>query len=230
MIELLAVIAIVALLAALLFPLFGRMRTRANDATDMAHLRTIHSAWLLATTDNNGRVVMGHDPSAATNRSERHWPGRLAPYLGLKFPPDEFSVYLDHETLPTRNVLTQPDAPPLEAGARRQVAYGMNYLATGTFFSGGYVGALRSNGEMLENQPRIHQVSPQAIVFATGTGSWHLGSDGPKFEGKTISELGKDARVILRASEAGQATFIRMDGSAFASDVVPPAESWYISD
>lgn len=61
--ELLVVIAILAILAALAFPSLARMRDSAHLATCSANLRTLHTATMNFTADNNGLFPVGKNPT-----------------------------------------------------------------------------------------------------------------------------------------------------------------------
>ncbi|HWP30963.1 MAG TPA: type II secretion system protein [Fimbriimonadales bacterium] len=54
LIELLTVIAIIAILAAILFPVFQRVKTAAKRSADMSNMQTLHSALKLYQTDQGG--------------------------------------------------------------------------------------------------------------------------------------------------------------------------------
>lgn len=103
-------------------------------------------------------------------RYERHWPGTLAEFLGIRFQRDQYSVYLDYEALPDGH------SPFTIAAVRRvrqrqsEVNYGINDLATATYFSSGYAGALKHDGTVLEEATKLQDISPQVIIFASSDG------------------------------------------------------------
>jgi prepilin-type N-terminal cleavage/methylation domain-containing protein len=57
LLELLAVIATIAILAALLLPVLGKARNKAQQARCMSNLRQLGFAWVMYFNDNNGRLV-----------------------------------------------------------------------------------------------------------------------------------------------------------------------------
>ena len=57
LVELLAVVATIAILAALLLPVLGKARVKAQQARCMSNLRQLGFAWVMYFTDNNGRLV-----------------------------------------------------------------------------------------------------------------------------------------------------------------------------
>lgn len=57
LLELLAVIATIAILAALLLPVLGKARNKAQQTRCMSNLRQLGFAWVMYFTDNNGRLV-----------------------------------------------------------------------------------------------------------------------------------------------------------------------------
>lgn len=68
LIELLVVIAIVAILSAILFPVFGRAREKARQATCASHLRQIGMAISMYTEDYDG-----YFPAVAKNWTKDRW-------------------------------------------------------------------------------------------------------------------------------------------------------------
>jgi prepilin-type N-terminal cleavage/methylation domain-containing protein/prepilin-type processing-associated H-X9-DG protein len=56
LIELLVVIAIIAILAAILFPVFARVREKARQASCTSHMRQICAAQMMYTDDYDGRL------------------------------------------------------------------------------------------------------------------------------------------------------------------------------
>lgn len=76
LIELLVVVAIIGILAALVFPVIGKMRDRAQTAKCASNLRQIHVASTLFSSDNNNTIVPSLNWKAGGT-----WYDVLAPYL-----------------------------------------------------------------------------------------------------------------------------------------------------
>src|SRR5437870_5330427 len=57
LLELLAVIATIAIMAALLFPILGKAKIKAQQTACHSNLRQLGLAWVLYYGDNNGRLV-----------------------------------------------------------------------------------------------------------------------------------------------------------------------------
>ena len=229
LIELLVVVVVIALLAALLIGVLSRARLQSEQSRDLAQLRQLHQAWSLAAVDNNGKAPIPFTRQGASNRSERHWPGRLALYLGLEFPPREYSVFLDYQTLPEETPLRDPSLARPAAGERKTITYAMNHVGIGTHFSGGFVGATTSSGERLDRETRMSDLSSSTIVLANSNpGQWHVGNvldiAGEPYD----PESHGDGETNLRFSFKGKANFIRADGAAFSTDRIPPTEMWVV--
>jgi prepilin-type N-terminal cleavage/methylation domain-containing protein/prepilin-type processing-associated H-X9-DG protein len=72
LIELLVVIAIIAILAAILFPVFSRVKARAVQTSCLSNLKQIGLALHMYMTDNDGLLSSWNDP----NGSLGYWPWR----------------------------------------------------------------------------------------------------------------------------------------------------------
>jgi len=80
LIELLVVIAIIALLAAILFPVFGRVRERARTTTCASNLKQLGLAAMQYEADNDTYFMTGR--SITKYYSGYGWAGQLYPYFG----------------------------------------------------------------------------------------------------------------------------------------------------
>jgi len=83
-IELLIVIAIIAILAALLLPVFQKVRTRAYRAQCSSNLRQIGLGMVLYAQDNEEKLMPGHllsAPNPVTGNDTAGWAGAFNPYL-----------------------------------------------------------------------------------------------------------------------------------------------------
>jgi type II secretory pathway pseudopilin PulG len=226
-IELLAVIAVIAILSALLIPVVSSMVTRAQSSADLSNLRQLHHAYFLAGADDNGMAPMAAVPEA---KHKQHWPGRLAPYLDLKFPAGEYTVYLDYPSLPEKTPLTSPGVDPIAPSGRKFVTYGMNHHATGTYWKSAFHGALRSDGTHLDAPARLHMIRPGAILFADASHLWHVGDGVLSHAGEQYDpEVHNKANsVYVNFPYNGKGNFIRADGSVFSSGSIPEIAAWAI--
>lgn len=113
LIELLVVIAVIAILAALLFPVFVKVREKARQATCASNIRQIGQAFLQYAQDNDQRLpdqVSGGTPDDMVAIAMiADWETHLAPYIknaGIsRCPSDTSSVptHLLYADLPIRD-------------------------------------------------------------------------------------------------------------------------------
>ena len=77
--ELMIVVGLVALLAALLLPVFGRMRAASASVRCAANLRQMTTAWAVYTADNQGQFMYFtfYADNAGTVAWNRYWPAVL---------------------------------------------------------------------------------------------------------------------------------------------------------
>ncbi|HRJ25952.1 MAG TPA: prepilin-type N-terminal cleavage/methylation domain-containing protein [Fimbriimonadaceae bacterium] len=75
LIELLVVIAIIAVLAAILFPVFSRVRAKAQQTTCLSQMRQIGQAMAMYTTESDQRLPDRRDLKSSL-------PGRYRPWTG----------------------------------------------------------------------------------------------------------------------------------------------------
>jgi len=80
LIELLVVIAIIAILAAILFPVFAKVRDKARQTSCASNLKQIALATLMYCQDNEEQFPIGYIDDPVTN-TVTSWPGEIAPYV-----------------------------------------------------------------------------------------------------------------------------------------------------
>jgi prepilin-type N-terminal cleavage/methylation domain-containing protein/prepilin-type processing-associated H-X9-DG protein len=88
LIELLVVIAVIAILAALLFPVFARVREKARQTSCLSNTKQLATALLMYAQDYDERVVLNDNWDLMAPRSfdgtlktVSDWPDLLQPYL-----------------------------------------------------------------------------------------------------------------------------------------------------
>jgi len=96
LIELLVVIAIIAILAAILFPVFAKVRDKARQASDMSNEKQLGLAIIQYVQDNSEVYPMAAQySSSAFGASFNGWPQTTQPYiksLGVFASPDDPSA------------------------------------------------------------------------------------------------------------------------------------------
>src|ERR1700733_8333485 len=92
LIELLVVIAIIAILAAILFPVFAKVREKARQTSCASNMKQITLGILQYQQDNDEMFPMGQTLASAAEGGFYGWPTEIAPYLKstdvLKCPDD----------------------------------------------------------------------------------------------------------------------------------------------
>jgi prepilin-type N-terminal cleavage/methylation domain-containing protein/prepilin-type processing-associated H-X9-DG protein len=81
LIELLTVIAVVAILIAIVFPLTKSLSERAKSISCISNLRRLHSAFMLATIENDGKFP--YESSTPDDSLPRQWHRRIGPFLEI---------------------------------------------------------------------------------------------------------------------------------------------------
>jgi len=81
LIELLVVIAIIAILAAILFPVFAKVREKARQTSCASNLKQIGLAEQQYAQDYDEMYTGAYKPADPNNNNRVHWPALLYPYV-----------------------------------------------------------------------------------------------------------------------------------------------------
>lgn len=118
LIELLVVIAIIAILAAILFPVFAKVREKARQTTCTSNMKQIGLALMQYVQDNDETYpsIGSIDPNweTDTNSNQAGWGSQIYPYVksvGTYACPDDSTI-----------AQTQPTYP-----GKRRISYNINY-------------------------------------------------------------------------------------------------------
>lgn len=185
LIELLIVVAIVALLAALLFPVFSKVRERARQTQCLSNLRQLGFATFQYAQDYDDRYPYGGDPSDLNTNSWQSWKGG-------KYWPAIQEMQANQQTLPNvmaayvkdRDLWHCPDDNgfdmggsfediPLAAHPSCFQAFGMSYVYTTPLALDGQT---ISNVRAWSRRPPYSEHEPVNVpLFSDHVGHWHGG-------------------------------------------------------
>ena len=172
LIELLVVIAIIAILAAILFPVFAKVREKARQTSCASNLKQIGLAFMQYEQDNDEKMIVNDDLWG------QGWAGKIYSYVK------------------SGGVYGCPDDPTSPSQGMYKVSYAMNanVWAGNTYFGQPTAGSLASQGSPsntvllfeIQNQsstgygvPGVDVTNFMEGASSTGTGSISGGCGGP---------------------------------------------------
>lgn len=132
LIELLVVIAIIAILAAILFPVFAKVREKARQTACMSNLRQVGLAALQYTQDNDEIFPLTERGGDVGDDHEYYWGDMLQPYIkswNMLHCPDS-DVPLGFKTIAGGTASAFQANPPYSI--QQTYDYGINDIVTGT--------------------------------------------------------------------------------------------------
>jgi prepilin-type N-terminal cleavage/methylation domain-containing protein/prepilin-type processing-associated H-X9-DG protein len=88
LIELLVVIAIIAILAAILFPVFAKVREKARQTTCLSNEKQIGLGFLQYVEDYDEVLPIGNEPKIAGQLGQTNWEYTIDPYIKTGIPPN----------------------------------------------------------------------------------------------------------------------------------------------
>lgn len=173
LIELLTVISIIAILAALLFPVAGNIRKRANQTTSTNNLRQWGSALTGSLADFDGTMPSDGGSAGGANRGDTDaWFNRLPPFLGLKRLSDP-----EMQNKPPRpgdkSVWINPAVPSAKSSGGFIFCYAMNdYLSNSAEPTIKLTRVERSSATvfMSERDDNTPSVTPREVKAYFGSG------------------------------------------------------------
>ena len=186
LVELLIVVAIIALLAALLFPVFAKIRERGRQTVCLSNLRQLGLATALYAQDSDDRYPYGGDPGdLQTNgwqfsESGKYWPAIQQMQANHQTLPHVMSNYVRDREIwhcPSDNgfdMTGQHEDIPLNAYPSAFQAFGMSY---------GYTTQLALEGQTITSvrawslNPPYSEHNPADVpLFYDLVGHWHGGA------------------------------------------------------
>jgi len=175
LIELLVVIAIIAILAAILFPVFQKVRENARSAKCQSNLKQIGVATIEYQQDYDESYPNGWQPDGIDNSHAglTMWRIALLPFLtGERIPPNSAAIYpgkgnvegnITAASWNSDNVLSCPDAPTSAAYGATSYGYNTSTL-TGGWDNG--TGNGDSNSVLHYVGKRLSQIRSPANIVA----------------------------------------------------------------
>ena len=186
LIELLVVAAIVALLAAVLLPVFAKVRERGRQVACLSNLRQLGLATFQYAQDFDDRYPYGGDPGDLDtdgwqfSENGKYWPAVQQMQASHQLIPNVMNGYVkDHELwhCPSDNgfdMSGQHENIPLHASPSAFQAFGMSYAYTTQLaLEGQTISSVRA----WSHDPPYSEHSPADVpLFYDLVGHWHGGA------------------------------------------------------
>ncbi|MHB9036775.1 MAG: prepilin-type N-terminal cleavage/methylation domain-containing protein [Armatimonadota bacterium] len=199
LIELLVVIAIIAILAAILFPVFAKAKSTANQSKCLSNLKQCTSAWMSYCDDMGGRTA----PYTNGALPYAPWQKTLLPWSGTQWVSGILSKYMRSELVaicaekqmvhpPSRLDLPYdggPQSQPSKLPAKGPYGYNGFYLA----FGGVNIGYTPETSRMSRVSVSMIQQPTRTICFMDSCDSWAqapgvTGWGGPAWESTAYAD------------------------------------------
>ncbi len=187
LIELLVVVAIVALLAALLFPVFAKVRERGRQAACLSNLRQLGMATFQYAQDSDDRYPYGGDPGDLNtdgweySQKGQYWPAIQQMQADHQTLPNVMAGYVKDHNLwrcPSDNgfdVAGSLETVPLEAHPSCFQAFGMSYAYTTLLaLNGQTIGGVRA---WSQSAPYSEHDPVEVPLYYNHVGHWHGGME-----------------------------------------------------
>jgi prepilin-type N-terminal cleavage/methylation domain-containing protein/prepilin-type processing-associated H-X9-DG protein len=203
LIELLVVIAIIAILAAILFPVFAKVREKARQTSCLSNEKQLGLAFIQYSEDNNETYPMN---GAGGSSLGVGWAGQIYPYVkstGVYHCPDDPTTPISETTNGT------PDtAVP--------VSYGVNINITRSDGGGanGLVSACNAPAStVMLLEIYSDQVNVASITEASNNGSHSPSTNGPADWANTQGPNGSTTNGLATGELGGDPTTLPGNGS-----------------
>jgi prepilin-type N-terminal cleavage/methylation domain-containing protein len=142
LIELLVVIAIIGVLAAILIPVVGKVREKANTTQCVAHLRELGNGFGMYANENGGKIPYQLDNGVT-------WSEKIAPFVGIGSNTEEANtLFADNIGNRPLGVFACPASENVTRGGNFS-DFGMNFL----------VGDSASQGHLQKSRFTVEELS-----------------------------------------------------------------------
>jgi prepilin-type processing-associated H-X9-DG protein/prepilin-type N-terminal cleavage/methylation domain-containing protein len=224
--ELMIVVGLVALLAALLLPVFGRMRAASASVRCASNLRQMTTAWAVYTADNQGRFIdyaffSSPESGVAWNK---YWPGILdqaavrgtailCPAADNANPTDANFGYGSATAAWTGSVGTAGTVIRFDATQYRESSYGFNrYLSVGWGYSNTPGGERISNVRRPVDTPVFLDAAYLDVRPVNGSKETPVASP-PNLRGDALTRTSPEHWLFLLARHGRGVNVAMADGS-----------------